>query len=462
MGRLAKITVIIGLLCCWWLPPVVAAGGDSRISDERIPLDPNIVPDRPKPILELGEPFLGTGTLAPGFQLPTGAVWQPSLLVFGTLRTAFQSNGYSPSFGDARVTEAAGRLDLFANLALSGSERLVLGFRNLDEDGRFTSHVFDTEIPGEEDGGIDEVNAEINSLFFEGDIGEIFPNISPRDFKPTDIGFSIGRQPLFFQEGLLINDSIDGVGFTLNSLQPKKSSNFRTTFFYGWNNVNRNNIATDMGDMFGLFTSIDYPKSTVELDVVYGQGEAGAGDLMAVGISAVQRFGHINTSFRVLGSNVDDNDFGGETDGYLFFSEISFTPYRTHDLFYVNSFYTIDTYTPAALGPGNGGPLGRAGVNFAGVGLGQYGAPLNAAASDVAGGAVGYQMFLDHTRKQLIFELAARVGLEDLIEDQYGFTIRYQMALLRRFVIIIDAFANHQDAFDDQFFGGRAEFQVRF
>ena len=47
-------------------------GGDhsSRLSDENIPLQIEGFPQRPKPIIELGEPFLGTGTLDPGFRLP--------------------------------------------------------------------------------------------------------------------------------------------------------------------------------------------------------------------------------------------------------------------------------------------------------------------------------------------------------------------------------------------------------
>jgi len=46
--------------------------GGSRFSDEPIPLAD--LPERPNPILELGEPFLGTGTLSQGFTMPGGAV----------------------------------------------------------------------------------------------------------------------------------------------------------------------------------------------------------------------------------------------------------------------------------------------------------------------------------------------------------------------------------------------------
>ena len=36
-----------------------------------------------KPLVIFGDPFLAPGNLSAGFELPTGAVWQPSLWVFG-------------------------------------------------------------------------------------------------------------------------------------------------------------------------------------------------------------------------------------------------------------------------------------------------------------------------------------------------------------------------------------------
>ncbi|CAM2065185.1 hypothetical protein SCOR_07390 [Sulfidibacter corallicola] len=465
---LPACVLILACLITW---PLFAggSGGDhqddghssSRLTDEHIPLRPELVPDRPPPLIEWGEPFLGTGTLAPGFELGTGAVWQPSLYVFGTLRAAVQSNGYNAALGDARVTEAAARLDLFANLQLSGSERLVLGFRNLDQDGSFTRHVFDSEVPTIEDGSESELNADIRSLFFEGDFGEIFPNLSPRDFKPLDIGFSIGRQPLFFQEGILVNDSIDGVGLTWNSLQPRKTANYRTTFFYGWDNVDRNNLTQHTGDLIALFTAIDYKPSTVEVDVAYSLAEDGFDDMMAFGISAIQRLGLVNSSFRVLGSRIDDDN--DDNDGYLLFSELSWTPHHTHDLAYVTTFWAIDTYTPIASGSGNGGALARAGISYAGVSLANYGAPLSPTASNVAGAALGYQKFMAHNRQQLLVEVASRFGTRDSVTNEFSLTTRYQAAFGRRFVVVLDGFANLIEAFDrEAHFGARLELQVRF
>lgn len=429
----------------------------SRLPDENIPFDPDNFPKRPKPILEMGEPFKGTGTLGPGFQLPTGAVWQPSLLVFGTLRAGVQSN----NLNDARVSEAVARLDLFTNLQLSGSERLVLGFRNLDQDGRFTSYIIDSQVPGLAEGSREELNAEIASLFFEGDFGEIFPGLSPNDFRATDIGFALGRQPLFFQEGMLINDSVDGIGLTRNTLQPGNASNLRLTLFYGWDNVNRNNGVADSGRLYALLSSADLRRSTMDLDLAYVEGRDGFADLFAGGISAVQRIGMINTSFRALASS-SSGGLGPDDEGALLFGEISWTPHHGHDLIYITAFWAMDQFTPVASGPSNGGPLGRVGINFASVGLGNYGSPLSSRASDVAGGAIGTQMFFAATRKQLLVEFAGRVGTESNVPNQYGGTVRYQMAIGRRLVFQCDAFANYREDLDDSFFGGRAEIQVRF
>ena len=49
--------------------PTASAGSESALSDEPIPYQVDEVPDRPRPLLELGEPFLGTGPLGKGIRL---------------------------------------------------------------------------------------------------------------------------------------------------------------------------------------------------------------------------------------------------------------------------------------------------------------------------------------------------------------------------------------------------------
>ena len=215
---------------------------ESRLSDQAIPL--TRLPNRPKPLLELGSPFLGTGRIRRGFQLPTGAVWQPSFLLFGTFRS-----GLSVFDDDrTRTTQWANRLDLFGNLYLSGTERLVFGIRPMDKTGEDEGRVFSgytslSPDPGDLSGFNNGFNFDFDSLthlFFEGDFGEIFPGLDPEETRALDFGFSVGRQPIRFQEGLLINDFVDSVGITRNNLRPKGTVNLRITGLFAWNQINRN------------------------------------------------------------------------------------------------------------------------------------------------------------------------------------------------------------------------------
>ncbi|MEM7396000.1 MAG: hypothetical protein AAF492_27010, partial [Verrucomicrobiota bacterium] len=78
------------------------------------------VPARPPPLLELGPPFLAPSEIPGGIKLPTGAVWQPALMVYGSYESAVL---YYEDF-EQTFTEWGNRLDLFGNLQLTGTERL--------------------------------------------------------------------------------------------------------------------------------------------------------------------------------------------------------------------------------------------------------------------------------------------------------------------------------------------------
>jgi hypothetical protein len=90
---------------------LVEAGEDdhdeSRLTDAYLPLQLEGFPSRPKPLLELGPPFLGTGRIGRGFALPGGAVWTPSFLLFGQ----FRSGVSLIDNGTTRDTQWANRLD---------------------------------------------------------------------------------------------------------------------------------------------------------------------------------------------------------------------------------------------------------------------------------------------------------------------------------------------------------------
>ena len=427
----------------------------SRISDEAVPLiDPSVFPMRPRPILELGDRFLGTGPLPTGFRLPGGAVWRPALLLFGTLRTAAQA------FNTDHTTrsEWANRLDLYSNLQLSGTERLVVGVRPADQEGRFTGYNFRAGPTGSQS----EFNGGVTTLFFEGDFGELFPNADPHDFGSLDWGFSVGRQPLLLQEGMLVNDDLDAVGITRNSILPRGGTNMQLTFLYAWNNVHRDdNLEDDPADLFGLFITADYSRSSINADFAYVFDTDQNTDGVYWGLSAVQRIGLVNTAFRVLGSQALDAETAAVSDGLLLFGEVSWTPAWTHDNVYVNAFWGIDQFSSAARGPATGGPLGRAGILFAAVGLGRYGAALGNRADDSAGLAVGYQKFSHDTRRQLIVEVGGRQGTTGADDGAAALGARFQQAMGKHFVLQVDGFRSVLESRDDGW-GTRLELLFQF
>lgn len=454
MGRIQHnlFRTSVALVLC--ASPVLAEDDahPDRLTDEYKPLVSPVEENRPRPLIELGDPYLETGPIQEGFELPGGAVWQPSLTVFGTYRTAVQAF----DDGDDTLSEWVHRLDLFANLKLSGTERVLVGIRPLDEDGRFTGINFEGAPTGFED----EYNVEITTLFFEGELGELFPQADPHDRRALDIGFSVGRQEIAFQEGMLINDRIDAVGLTRNNVLPSDFANVRHTFLYGWNELHRDDNLEDRSiHLFGLFNQIETAMSTIDIDMIYilDPGEDTSGFYW--GASTVQRVGHFNTSFRALGSYAVDDESEAVSDGHLFFAEVSWTPAESDDLVYMNIFWGIDNFSSASRGPDRGGPLGRTGILFEAVELGRYGSALSNRADRAFGGAVGYQAFFDDMRKQLIIEFGGRSGT--IGEDDAAIALggRYRQAIGQQWEFQIDLIGSLQE-FTDPGWGTR--FAIRY
>jgi len=338
--------------------------------------------------------------------------------------------------------------------------------RPLNDDGKFTGWQFKPD--GRDDGFRDEGNLRLTTLFFEGDFGEIFPRLDPRDTRDLDIGFSVGRQQISFQDGLLIDDRLDSVGITRNNIRVSGWDwlvNLRVTGLFAWNEVHRDNNTEDpSANLFGLFTAWDTVfgnqfASTFELDVAVVDGDANrGGDLFVAGFGATQRIGLYNTTFRVLGSLDFDSDSGDNDaadDGVLLFGEISRTPFGNHNLVYTNFFWGIDNYSSAARDPLAGGPLGRTGISFAARGIGTFPAPLGNRTDEAVGVAVGYQMFFDDNRRQVIVEVGGRHDRRDRFDDAAAATVIVQQAVGRRVLLQLDGFVGIRG--DDETRGIRAE-----
>ena len=217
------------------------------------------------PILSIGDPFLKAGNIAPGITLPTGAVWQPALWLFGSYSTSagYFDNGVTPS-----REYWSNRLDLFLNLKLSPTERVLLGFSPLSTGANHTGFQHTT---GGKTEFINAANFEIRTLFFEGEFGEIFPRLAPDDNKGLDFGFSIGRQPIFFQDGVMLNDTMDAFGITRDTVMiPGVTQDLRITGIVGFNDIRRDDNKLDKDALlFGVFTETDFPISTVDVDAAF-------------------------------------------------------------------------------------------------------------------------------------------------------------------------------------------------
>ena len=329
------------------------------------------------------------------------------------------------------------------------------------------------------------------------------------------MGLSVGRQPITFQDGLLVNDFIDAVGVTRNSLHPGGTANLRFTGLYGWNQINRQappvrgdiasvpdrrfgNREADRTRLVGGFTEIDWRSTTAAFDAIYVRGgaldEAPAGvrprDGLYAGVSFAGRpgSGAFNAALRLLtsfpvGQGAPDTSPSGlgavPRRGTLVFSELSWTPHNTDNYVYANAFRAHGDYRAAALDPTIPGPLARAGILFAGPGLGSARGALSPLATDVVGAAIGHQIFSADKRRQLLLEGAARYStaacssaLAVCEPHEIAGGARFQVAVGRRNVFVFDAFAARDFLRSGGVepaggtgrlgFGGRAEMQVQF
>jgi hypothetical protein len=445
-----------------------AWAAESALSDEPLPYpSEEEFPDREGPLVEIGDPLLGTGNIGDGFTLPTGAVWNPALYIYGQARTGV---AYFDNSGRDAVGEWANRLDIFANLQLSGTERLFLGVSPLHtDDGAFSTWTF----TGPDSGYESELNFNLTSLFFEGDIGEIFPGLDPEDTGQWDIGFAVGRQLISFQAGQLINDNIDSIGIVKNNIAVTGLHNLRVTGLFGWNDIRRNdNISDDDAFLWGIFTEADFPKSTVEFDVIYvlsdeererDLNESLSGDGFYAGLGATQRLGRFNTTFRGNVSVALENGSPAVDTGGLLFGEVSTYVEGTENIVYMNGFWGIEEFTSAARGGTAGGPLGNVGILFAATGLGTYPAALGNRPANSIGGAVGYQMFFNHFNTNLTFEAGGRTNtFED--DDSGGVALgtRFQHNVSKRALLQIDAHAAYYENIRDFGYAARTELRYQF
>jgi len=260
---------------------------------------------------------------------------------------------------------------------------------------------------------------------------------------------------------------------TRNTLYGHGNLNLRATGVYSWSYLTRNsptamsqNVNDQNSKMVALLTESDFAKRTINADAVYVYSDdAGFGDLFACGVSSIRRHqgyeNTYNTSLHFL-SSVPTN---GSTDyaqrGELLFAQTSWTPHHTNDIIWFNSFYAHDQFTSPVRDISAGSALGQTGILYGNVGLGSYGAPLGSRTNDIAGGSIGYQMFYDGTRQQIIWETGAFKETKGTSRGAMASAIRYQRAHGQHTIFVVEGFVGKHEH-RDWSQGARAEVRIKF
>lgn len=429
----------------------------SRYSDKPPGLkDRKLLPNRPKPIFETGQDYVNEGPYGYEFELPTGMVVSPGLVLFGNLNTGLEitDNGVADT-----TAEWVTKLDLFMNLTLSGTERILVGISPMEREGGPRSRY--QFQPNSEWKG--EANLRLTTAFFEGELSEMFPHLDLLGRLPLDYEIAIGRQRVIIQDGLLINDTMDSLAVTRSTI-PFTGSNFaRIGGFVAVNNVQRSNHIDDGdGELYGIFTSADIAHSTVDLNLVYVDSSDEIGDQFNIGLGYTHAFifmeRAIDTQIHFAASLTPDQETAQATDGAMLFTSFSWAPKRTDDIMYVNLFGALDAYAPAARE--RGGPLGIMGLLFSGNGL--AGAAINNRAIDSYGGTIGYQMFFSTALdRNLIFEIGGKADHSPGGIDRVGAAVRYSQAVNQHVFFEVGGFAVHQESIDEAY-GIRTKINVIF
>ena len=427
--------------------------------------------DAPRPVLEWGYPLYGDGPIGAGHNMiGEKNLVRPQLLVYGDWRTAIAYNDN----GTNEVGQVATRLNVDVDLKLTATERIHAFFRPLDQGGQFTRYEFAGDDRRQGDRKID---GNLETLFFEGDIGAIAAGLTD-SYVGFDLPVAFGLVPLFFQNGIWVDDAFVGGALAIPALNSPMLdiSNLDVSFFMGVDKVStlalkdaRGKLDDDAGRVFGVAAFSEMRSGYLETGYGYLQDTRdapfGGFDYHSVTAAWTQRYGGwLSNSLRAIGNfgQSPDRNARQTADGWVFIAENSLVTALPSTLVpYVNIFAGFDR--PQSLAHGGDGVLKNVGINFETDALTGF-PKLNDTAQDAYGGAIGLQ-YLFALDKQIVVEVSTVQpwggSSADIRGDQYGFGVRHQMNLTDRWIFRTDAILGKRDR-DDDLFGVRMELRRKF
>jgi hypothetical protein len=363
---------------------------------------------------------------------------------------ALNDNGVAAPNGKTEQSVVAARLNLDMDMQFTATERIHAFARPLDKNGSFTRYLIDG---GVKDKYIHPLDFNLDTLFFEGDIGAMRQGLTGTT-NGMDLPIAIGRVPIVTQNGVWIEDAIDGAAFSITARNSAKFdiSNTDFTFFAGLNKVT---TAADPGDkarVFGMAGFADLLRGYLEYGYGYLDANVSGHSYHNVTAAFSKRYGgRVANSVRLIG-NFGQKGVGGvkTADGALLLIENSLVPHR-HFGFdvsefnplnfvpYLNLFAGFKNPQSLARGGDSGGVLRNTGITFESDGVTGY-PTIDPTARDSYGGAVGVEYLFKDLNHQIVLEAATveRRG-NNLLGAEHAVGARYQHPFTSTWIIRLDA-----------------------
>jgi len=425
---------------------------------------------RPQPPIQWGLRLYDYGAFTPrptwlGQKNPIGF----HFLTFGDFRVAA---AYNDNGGTKGQSQLAARLNLDMDAQFTATERIHLFTRPIDKNGSFTSYLIDGPV---KDKFVHHLDFNIDTLFFEGDIGAMRQGFTGQT-NPVDRPFAFGRVPIITQNGVWIEDAIDGasVSFTARNSPKYDISNFDVMFFAAINNVTTDADPGNKARVLGMAGFADLLRGYLEYGVGYLDADVHGHSYVNATAAFSKRYrGRVANSVRLIG-NFGQKGVGGvkTADGALLLIENSLVP-RRHFGFDVSAFNPLNFVpyfnffagfkTPQSLARGgdSGGVLRNTGLAFESDGMTGY-PTLDAKAHDTYGGAVGVE-YLFGLDRQIVIETATvqRRGNSALPGSEHSISVRYQHPFTPRWILRMDAMKGFRQRQND-IFGARVELRCKF
>ena len=424
-----------------------------------------------RPLIELGRRLYDRGvyTTRPtwmGKKNPIAA----HFMVYGDLRTAvaYNDNGIQGSNGETHQTTFAARLNLDLDLKLTATERIHAFVRPLDKNGSFTRYEIDGKI---EDETFDELDFNLETLYFEGDIGAIASGWSDEN-KKFDLPFAFGLVPILTQNGVWVEDAFLGLvfSFTAKNSPSMDISNMDFTIFAGFDEITTDAVGQNTVDpdeeakLVGFAGFMDLWSGYLEYGYGYVDIELDELSYSNVTVAFSKRYGHtLSNSVRLIGNFGQDPVAGVDktADGVLLLVENSLITSKPSTLIpYFNLFAGFDSPQSLARASGSGGVLRNTGINFETDGMTGF-PTLDASGHDAWGGAFGVE-YLFNLDRQIVVEAALVEPMDDNPKgSEYALGIRFQEPLTNAWILRADVMAGWRDGQED-LLGARLEIRRKF